>query len=113
MAIQLHFMLALSGNTLGVVRVNLPWRPDLELLSQQLGQSVHTYLVDCSREPVASVCGECGNNLPNVPLESGAKPQSPRFSLGSATTAFHTVLAPKSLPVCTHHTEARLATPLP
>ena len=52
MAIQLHFTLALSGNTLGVVRVNLPWRPDLELLSQQLGQSVHTYLVDCSGEPL-------------------------------------------------------------
>ena len=52
MAIQLQFTWALSGSTLGVVRINLPWRPELELLSQQLGQSVHTYLVDCSGEPL-------------------------------------------------------------
>ena len=61
MAIQLHFMLALSGNTLGVVRVNLPRRPDLELLSQQLGQSVHTYLVDCSGEPLRQFVESAGS----------------------------------------------------
>ena len=60
MAIQLRFTSALSGNTLGVVRVNLPRRPDLELLSQQLGQPVHTYLVGCSGEPLRQFVESAG-----------------------------------------------------
>ena len=57
---ELQFVAALTGESLGAICISLPWKSDIAVLSEQLGQSMHGYIVmldAISESPGGPSCG--------------------------------------------------------